>query len=215
MSKDFTPSTFTTNVHDYEKFGFNISVVGRLRRHLPYWKSIGCSPYVIDVIENGYTIPLRHPFDTVYLNNNKSSKDEPAFVQKAIDELLESNAIIECTKPAWVTNPLTVAKKGDKMRLVIDLRHLNGSIKCEKYKYEGLDTITQYLAKGGYLTAFDLKAGYHHIDVRHQQHELLGFSYPDHHGNKRFFKFIVLPFGLSTAGLVFSKVLRELLKFWR
>ena len=65
------------------------------------------------------------------------------------------------------------------------------------------------------MTAFDLKAGYHHIDVREQQHELLGFAYPDHTGITRFFKFVVLPFGLSTAGLIFSKVLRELLAFWR
>ena len=215
MSANFIPSRFTTDVFEYERQGTNISVVGRLRHNILYWKQIGCAPYILDVLAHGYVIPLQNRVEPSFLNNNKSSREEPAFVQKAIDELLESGAIIECSEPVFVTNPLTVAKKGGKKRLVIDLRHLNGSIKCERYKYEGLDTIAQYLELGGYLTAFDLKAGYHHIDVHREQHDLLGFCYPDHQGNARYFKFIVLPFGLSTAGLIFSKVLRELLKFWR
>ena len=47
------------------------------------------------------------------------------------------------------------------------------------------------------------------------QRELLGFSYTDSKGNDRFFVFLVMPFGLSSAGLIFTKVLRELVKYWR
>ena len=207
LSKTFVPSVYTSDVFEYEKRGTNISVVGRLKHNLLYWKQIGCSHYILDVLEHGYVIPLQNTVEPVFLHNNKSSREKPAFVQLAIDELLESGAVVECTTPVFVTNPPTVANKAGKKRLVIDLRHLNGSIKCEHYKYEGLDTIAPYLTPGGYLTSFDLKAGYHHIAVRQEQHDLLGFSYPDHHDNVRYFKFVVLPFGLSTAGLIFSKVL--------
>ena len=86
------------------------------------------------------------------------------------------------------------------MRLVIHLRH---------------DTVRQFLTPENYVTIFDLKSGYHHVDVVKSQHEILGFSYDDHEGKRRFFKFVVLPFGLATAGLIFTKVLRELLKYWR
>ena len=65
------------------------------------------------------------------------------------------------------------------------------------------------------MSAFDLKAGYHHIEVAAEQHSLLGFAYTDHSNKKRFFKFVVLPFGLATAGLIFTKVLGELMKTWR
>ena len=215
MSESFQPSTFTNDVFEYERLGTSISVVGRLRAHLPYWQNIGCCPYVLDVIAQGYLIPLNKPVESKFLKNNKSSLEEPKFVRTTIDELLESGAIVECQQPPYVVNPLTVARKGSKLRLVIDLRHLNESIVCRRYKYETHDTIAQYLTKGGYMSAFDLKAGYHHINVHQSQHNLLGFSYTDHEGHDRFFKFIVLPFGLSTAGLVFSKVLRELLTLWR
>ena len=67
----------------------------------------------------------------------------------------------------------------------------------------------------GYMTKFDLKSGYHHIEVVHTQHKLLGFSYDDYEGNVRYFQFKVLPFGLATAGLIFTKVLKQLIKHWR
>ena len=40
--------------------------------------------------------------------------------------------------------------------------------------------------------------------------EYLGFKW-----RSKYYVFKVLPFGLSTAGYIFSKVMREVLKFWR
>ena len=42
----------------------------------------------------------------------------------------------------------------------------------------------------------------------------LGFSW-DFDGEKKFFNFTVLPFGLSSAGHIFTKVVRTLVKYWR
>ena len=62
---------------------------------------------------------------------------------------------------------------------------------------------------------FDLKSGYHHIDVVDTKHEIMGFAYEDYQGILRYFKFVVLPFRLSSAGFIFTKVLRELIRHWR
>ena len=53
------------------------------------------------------------------------------------------------------------------------------------------------------------------MDIVNTQWCLLGFSYTDHLGNTRFFVFRVLPFGLSSAGFVFTKLLRVLIHYWR
>ena len=82
MSSDFIPSWYTRDVFEYEKQGTNISVV--------HWRQIGCAPYILDVLEHGYVIPLQNRVEPSFLHNNKSSREEPVFVQKAIDELLES-----------------------------------------------------------------------------------------------------------------------------
>ena len=215
MSDGFKPSTYTSSYYEYEKHGTPISVVGRLKRNLSYWKAIGCNPYILNVIEKGYVIPINGEILQADLNNNKSSREEPEFVRSAIDELLQTGAIEEVVSPPLVINPLTVARKGEKLRLVIDLRHIKKQIVGTRCKFEGLETAIQYLRPQGYMSIFDLKSGYHHVEVVKTQHTILGFAYTDYRGKRRFFQYKVLPFGLSTAGQIFTKIIRELIKHWR
>ena len=215
MSSSHKPSIYTNSYYEYEKNGTPISVVGRLKQNIGYWKAIGCSTYILNIIEKGYVIPINGEILPADLQNNRSSREEPQFVRSAIDELLETKAIEEVSTPPLVINPLTVAKKGDKLRLVIDLRHIKKQVVNTRCKFEGLETAIQYLRKNGYMSIFDLKSGYHHVDVVKSQHTLLGFAYTDFKGKRRFFQYKVLPFGLSTAGQIFTKIIRELIRHWR
>ena len=68
--------------------------------------------------------------------------------------------------------------------------------------------------KEDFLITFDLKSGYHHIDIHQQHWTYLGFSWALDH-EPEFYVFCVLPFGLATACYVFTKVMRPLVKYWR
>ena len=61
---------------------------------------------------------------------------------------------------------------------------------------------------------FDLKSGYHHIDINKTSQTYLGFSWKID-GKVRHFVFTVLPFGLKSAPFLFTKIVRPLLKYWR
>ena len=61
---------------------------------------------------------------------------------------------------------------------------------------------------------FDLKSGYHHVDIYPEHQWYLGFRW-DIKGAPQFYVFTVLPFGLSTACYIFTKLLRPLIKHWR
>ena len=64
--------------------------------------------------------------------------------------------------------------------------------------------------------SFDLKSGYHHIDIHSDDQQFLGFAWTfSRSGQRRYFVFTVLPFGLSTAPYIFTKVLKSLVKYWR
>ena len=54
---------------------------------------------------------------------------------------------------------------------------------------------------------FDLRSAYHHIDIHKDSQKFLGFEWVG-----KWFVFTVLPFGLSTACYVFTKVLRPLVR---
>ena len=66
------------------------------------------------------------------------------------------------------------------------------------------------------MCSFDLKSGYHHIHIHVEYQEFLGFQWTfSDKSSPRYFMFSVLPFGLSSAPHVFTKVLKTLQKFWR
>ena len=216
MSVTFVQPVYVDSVDEYENTeNVEISVVGRLKKGLSFMKSIGVSPYIASVLEFGYKIPLSCIPNSKILRNNASSRNHPDFVRESIDKLMFDGAIEECLEPPYIVNLLTVADRNGKLRLVLDLRYLNKYVIKRKVTFEGINLVLNYVKKDGYGITFDLKNGYHHIQIHPSQHSLLGFSYTDSRGKIRYFQFVVMPFGLNSAGLIFTKVLRELLKYWR
>ena len=66
------------------------------------------------------------------------------------------------------------------------------------------------------MFSFDLKSGYHHIEIAEEHQTYLGFSWNlQGSQSSRYFVFAVLPFGLSTAPYIFTKCVRPLEKYWR
>ena len=68
--------------------------------------------------------------------------------------------------------------------------------------------------KKDYLFSFDLKSGYHHVDVFEFHRRFLRFQW-EVQGLPQFYFFTVLPFELATACYVFTKLLRPLVEYWR
>ena len=60
------------------------------------------------------------------------------------------------------------------------------------------------------MSGCDLKSGYHHVDVAMCHRRYLGFEW-----GESFYTFVVLPFGLSSAPYVFTKMMCPLVRLWR
>ena len=116
----------------------------------------------------------------------------------------------------FVSSPLSVAHSpSGKKRLVIDLRHVNTFLWKQKFKYEDIRAALQIMRQGDYImVTFDLKSGYHHVDIHPTHWKYLGFACRYETGLK-YFEFRVLSFGLSSTCYAFSKLLRPLVRKWR
>lgn len=66
-----------------------------------------------------------------------------------------------------------------------------------------------------FLFSFDLKSGYHHVEIFPEHRKFLSFAWTFSSGYTRFFEFTVLPFGLSSAPFLFTELLKSLVKKWR
>ena len=51
---------------------------------------------------------------------------------------------------------------------LLDLHYVNQFILMTKFKYEGINVVPQLFAKGDYFFTFDLKSGYHHVDIHEE-----------------------------------------------
>ena len=115
------------DLYEYEQgLSPNIIVAGRLKTHIQFWKSIGASQYILDVIDSGYRIPFHSTPPVSFSNNNKSALANASFVDEAISELLITNRIFESDAIPHNVNPLSVSvQSSGKKRLILDLRVIN------------------------------------------------------------------------------------------
>ena len=66
-----------------------------------------------------------------------------------------------------------------------------------------------------FVFSFDLRLAYHHTDICDKHRKFLSFKWTSSDGVTKFYEFKVLPFGMCSAPYVFTKVLRQLVKYWR
>ena len=107
--------------------------------------------------------------------NNRSAQKEPDFVEKTIEELFKIGVIIELKEQPTVVNPLTVSNNGTKLRMVLDLRNVNKFVLLNKIKFEDIRVASLFFKKGAWIITFDLKSGYHHLDINQAHQQFLGF----------------------------------------
>jgi hypothetical protein len=183
------------------------NVKGRLKACKAYWTDTLEAPEpIIDIVENGYRLPLISIPPVYYAPNHSSALHYQEFVSQSIVDLLSRGCVKHLLVKPHVCSPLLVVVNcaSGKKRLVISLKHLNLFLwKC-KFRYEDFKTALYYFENKAYLFTFDLKSGYHHVDI-HEDFQWKG----------KYYAFTVLPFGFSTTCYVFTKLLLPLVKFIR
>ena len=160
-------------------------------------------------------IPFYSTPDNAICRNNKSALRNKFFVQEAIIDLEKRGLILRCSKIPYVVNSLTVAVQNNgKKRLILDLRLINKHVWKQCVKFEDINVALNFVFKECWMIKFDIHSAYHHINICNEHTEMLGFSW-NFEGQIVYFNFLVLPFGLSSAVYIFTKVVRPLFKKWR
>ena len=191
-------------------------VQGRLGACVTYWQEVlHAFPTVIDWIQNGYKLPLLYAPTRLCGNNHRSAIENKEFVTEALEELMQNHCVRKYGCVPYICSPLSVVSNSEgKLRLVLNLRHLNQFLRKDKFKYEDLRVATLLFEKEDFLFKFDLKSGYHHLSIFEEHQKYLGFGW-ELEGVLQYFVFTVLPFGLSSACYAFKKLMRPVVRHWR
>ena len=90
---------------------------------------------------------------------------------------------------------------------MFNLRAVNEHLWKQSVKFEDMPTARQHMKLKSSMFAFDINLAYHHVDIYEPHTEFLGFLWTVN-GCRTFLRFIVLPFGRSTACYLFTKLTR-------
>ena len=168
-----------------------------------------------NTIVEGYRIPFFDLPENFVIPNRSSAFKFKDFVNEAISELIERGCVKEVLIPPKFINPLHVVQQsGGKCRLILDLSYLNRFIWKQSVRFEDIRTVFDLFQSGYFFFTFDLKSGYHHVEIFPDHRQYLGFSW-NFGSVVKYFVFTVLPFGMSSAPYIFSKLVRSLVNYWR
>lgn len=130
----------------------------------------------------------------------------------AIDKLLDIEAIEKCSasEDQFVSPVFLVPKPDGSHRFILNLKKLNLFLIKDHFKMENLRTALNIMNKGDFMCRLDLKDAYLMVPIHHSHKKYLRFFF-----DGQLFQFIALPFGLSTAPKVFTKLIKPILSWLR
>ncbi len=127
-----------------------------------------------------------------------------------IQTLLGKHAIEEIEPPAatqgFFSIYFIIPKKDGGFRPILDLRDLNKTLKYLPFRMLRTSDVLRAIEPQDWMVKVDLKDAYFHVPIAPHHRHFLRF-----HFEGKTFQFNVLPFGLSLAPRVFSKVVQAAL----
>ena len=187
-------------------------ITGKVRFFIDEWKLYTSDKWVLQTVA-GYQIdfnawPVQH-FIPKEISFSESLKD---LVSNEIASLLEKGAIVPSENEVgqFISNIFIVPKPNGKFRPVINLRELNFFVTYEHFKQETFPVVLDMVQHNDFFTKLDLSDAYFSIGIHPLFQKFLKFQWQG-----RLFKFVCLPFGLSSAPRVYTKVLKPIYKWFR
>ena len=180
-----------------------------------FFKSIGASERVINILEEGYKIPFRELPGTFWLKNNKSCNENIQFVREKTAKWLSEGFVIKANSRPKFVSPISVDTKKAKPRMCLDCSKINDLLLKEKTKLPSLKLSESLIEPGDYAKCHDLTNAYFHVELCPQDWDKLAFAVPREEDENEydFYYFTVLIYGITTATSVLNLITQPLIDF--
>ena len=192
-------------------------MAGILHAHLDHWRLITKDPWVLRVLEQGYALPWADqgppPLSPVPLPFSLPiDGDRLKALEEEVDSLLSKAAVeaVDPSTPGFYGRLFVAPKHTGGWRPVLDLSPLNAYLEKKPFDMETPLSIRQSIRQGDWATSLDLSDAYFHVLIAPRFRKYLRFCWKG-----QVFQFKTLPFGLSLAPYVFTRVVAAFVEFIR
>ena len=210
----------------------SVPITDRLRSRIAVWRTVASDPFVLSVIERGVLLPLQSRRTLERWRSRLTGTESARAFSGTPAQMLDlrrqiadwqAQRVIEparhsgngsrnvCALPALASLLFPVPKRDShEFRWCHDSRATNDALRPRRCKVEGLATVRTMLRRGDWLCSIDLKSAYNHLTIHPSHRSLLEF-----HALGRRFRFVGMPFGVSCAPYVFTRVMRAVMRYLR
>lgn len=187
-----------------------LAVGGRLTSFADEWRSITQDAWTLGVVQQGLRLEFTEgcwPADSgVRVTPAPRDPDQRQVLAEEMNNLLLKGAIepvppAEIGKGYYSTYFLRPKKTGD-LRPILNLKVLNRSMIYHRFRMETIGRVLSCLLPGDWMIVIDLKDAYFHIPVFLPHRKYLRFCFAGRH-----FQYRAMPFGLTSAPRIFTKVI--------
>jgi hypothetical protein len=140
-------------------------------------------------------------------------------VRQIVAEMITKGIVRVTKNKPLVVSPLGLVSKIQqdgkmKHRLVFDAsRHVNLFVDLPHVRLNHLDKALELTREGDFQITFDLSSAYYHIKIKEEHRKFLGASFQNSDGTEVFFEYCHLPFGLSSAVHIITKIWKPVTQY--
>jgi len=186
-------------------------VGGKLQLFKDRWQEL--DPWAARIVAEGLMLEVEVEPARSVPREFRGEKEKEKIVEKTHREFIEKG-VVEPVPLGDLGGHYSllfpVPKKGGKWRGVLDLRQLNDQLAKEHFKMEGLHTVRETLRWDDWMTSLDLQDAYNHIPMAEESRKYLRYSISGEH-----YQFKAMPFGLTSAPRIFTKIMRPVVRALR
>ena len=151
---------------------------------------------------------FRLPLSEKGTNTGTFERGEGPALDGELEKMAMKQAIelVRDSSQATFVSPMFVVTKADGCwRPVINLKCLNQHILARHFKMESIKTAKGLLCREDWMIKLDLKDAYLLVPLYHHHRKFLAF-----HWRGQLWRFTSLPFGLSSAPFIFTKLMKPI-----
>lgn len=185
---------------------------GRLQYFYSQWLSLTNDTTVLSWVK-GYKIPFYAlPSQTDHIIIKTKNTAELNQFKIEINKLIKKGAISPCIRVDgdFLSSCFLVPKSNGDKRFILNLKNLNHFIKPPHFKMEDLRTAVKLMVPNCFLATIDLKDAYFLVPIHPTSKKYLRFEFLN-----QCYEFNCLPFGLNTAPLVWTKIMKPVIEHLR
>lgn len=171
------------------------------------WEKLTSDDFILDVVNHCHIEFSNNekPIQNYSGIHSVFNKTESEFVAKEIKKLLEWEAIkvVEPTEGQFLSPIFLRPKKNGDFRMILNLKRMNEYIEYHHFKMDTFENAIKLITKDTFMASIDLKNAYHTVSIAEEHQKYLRFQW-----NGKIFQYTCLPFGISSAPRIFTKLMK-------